>query len=88
MLFVDGGEMTIGKYFAAGALTGSCVAFVEGPIDLMKTQMQVQVLKANPEPHFATFFGTVGYVTKNHGKQIDSTIYAFSNSIMCLSSWN
>lgn len=60
-----GGEMTIPKYFVAGALTGSIVAFVESPIDLFKTQLQVQVFQ--PKPQFTTFTGTVRHIVSNHG---------------------
>lgn len=57
--------LTIPQCFAAGALTGSAVAFVEGPIDLFKTQLQTQVFK--PKPLFTTFFGTVSYISSNFG---------------------
>eukprot|EP01101_Sappina_pedata_P001127 TRINITY_DN11235_c0_g1_i1.p1 TRINITY_DN11235_c0_g1~~TRINITY_DN11235_c0_g1_i1.p1 ORF type:complete len:297 (+),score=130.56 TRINITY_DN11235_c0_g1_i1:111-1001(+) len=38
-----GNELTIGQYLLAGALTGFAVSFVESPIDLIKSQMQVQI---------------------------------------------
>ena len=37
------GALTLGGLFAAGLLTGSACLFVETPIDLLKTQMQVQL---------------------------------------------
>jgi solute carrier family 25 carnitine/acylcarnitine transporter 20/29 len=57
--------LTIPQLFLAGAVTGSIVAFIEGPIDLMKTQMQTQVFKE--KPLFNTFFGTVKYIAGNYG---------------------
>jgi solute carrier family 25 carnitine/acylcarnitine transporter 20/29 len=58
-------QMTIPQYFLAGAITGSVVAFVESPIDLMKTQLQTQVFAEKPA--FSTFFGTVKYISGNFG---------------------
>lgn len=60
-----GGEMTIPKYFLAGAMTGFVVAFVESPIDLFKTQLQTQVF--SEKPRFTTFLGTVRHIASNHG---------------------
>lgn len=60
-----GQDMTIPQYFAAGGITGGIVAFVEGPIDLFKTQLQVQVFQERPL--FTSFFGTVRYITSNYG---------------------
>lgn len=58
-------DLTITQYIMAGAITGFQVAFVEAPIDLMKTQLQVQVFKE--KPLFTTFVGTVQYIVKNYG---------------------
>jgi hypothetical protein len=33
--------LTIGQYAQAGAFAGICLSFVEGPVDLFKSQMQV-----------------------------------------------
>lgn len=59
------GEMTVPKYFLAGAMTGFVVAFVESPIDLFKTQLQTQVF--SDKPRFTTFLGTVRHIASNHG---------------------
>ena len=58
-------HLTVPQYFAAGALTGFTVAFVECPIDLFKTQLQTQVFQAKPQ--FTTFLGTVSHIARNHG---------------------
>lgn len=58
-------HMTIPQCIAAGGLTGGLVAFVEGPIDLFKTQLQTQVFK--PKPLFNSFFGSISYITSNYG---------------------
>eukprot|EP00026_Physarum_polycephalum_P005144 Phypoly_transcript_05173.p1 GENE.Phypoly_transcript_05173~~Phypoly_transcript_05173.p1 ORF type:complete len:214 (+),score=29.03 Phypoly_transcript_05173:572-1213(+) len=34
--------LTLGQYAQAGAFAGICLSFVEGPVDLFKSQMQVQ----------------------------------------------
>lgn len=60
-----GKEMTIPEYLQAGVLTGFVIAFVESPIDLFKTQLQVQVFKAQPQ--FTTFLGTVKHIAGHHG---------------------
>ena len=49
--------MTVVEGFAAGALTGFAVAFIECPIDLFKTQLQTQVFQQQPQ--FSTLPATV-----------------------------
>jgi len=58
-------ELTIPEYFQAGAMTGAFVALVESPIDLFKTQLQVQVFKEKPQ--FTTFTSTVSHIIRHHG---------------------
>jgi len=58
-------SMTISQFFIAGGLTGAVVAFVEGPIDLMKTQLQTQIFQTNPK--FKSLPETVSYITRNGG---------------------
>lgn len=53
-------EIEVADYFKAGAITGGCVALVECPVDLFKTQLQTN-------PKFTTFFGCVGHIVKNYG---------------------
>lgn len=42
-------ELTIPQYVLAGALVGFTVSFVESPIDLMKSQLQVQYAGSTPK---------------------------------------
>ncbi len=39
-------------YLQAGAITGFVSAFVEGPIDFFKSQIQVQIIRAKGDPNF------------------------------------
>ena len=39
-------DLTITDYYAAGAMTGFAAAFVEGPIDFYKSQVQVQIIRS------------------------------------------
>lgn len=41
----EGQRLSKTGYFIAGGLTGSIAAFVECPIDLLKTKMQIQIMK-------------------------------------------
>lgn len=43
--------LTTADYYTAGAITGFTASFFEGPIDLFKSQVQVQIIrsKANPD---------------------------------------
>ncbi len=36
-------DLTVADYYKAGFITGFTAAFIEGPIDFYKSQMQVQV---------------------------------------------
>jgi len=63
---IDGiSEMSIIDYFKAGGITGCIVAFVEGPIDLFKTQLQTQIFK--PQPLFNSFPSAVKHIVTNYG---------------------
>ncbi|EDO38163.1 predicted protein [Nematostella vectensis] len=42
----EGQRLTLPEYYACGAGTGLVVAFIEGPIDLFKSKMQVQIIRA------------------------------------------
>jgi solute carrier family 25 (mitochondrial carnitine/acylcarnitine transporter), member 20/29 len=50
---------------AAGAATGFLISFIETPIDLIKTKLQIQIFY--PQPRFTTFNGTIKYILKQHG---------------------
>lgn len=54
-------NMTIPQLFAAGTITGAAVALIEGPVDLMKTQLQTQIFSTQPAK-FKTLGETVSYV--------------------------
>jgi solute carrier family 25 carnitine/acylcarnitine transporter 20/29 len=58
-------KLGVPQMVAAAAITGFTIAFVEGPIDLFKTQLQTQVFKA--QPLYSTFGGCVSYIMKNYG---------------------
>ena len=36
----------------AGAITGFVSAFVEGPIDFFKSQIQVQIIRSRSDPNY------------------------------------
>jgi len=61
----NGGRISTGGYFAAGAITGAAVALLESPVDLFKTQLQTQVFKKDPA--FTSFFGCVRHIVSNYG---------------------
>jgi solute carrier family 25 carnitine/acylcarnitine transporter 20/29 len=58
-------DLTIGEYFAAGALTGFASSFVECPIDLFKSQLQTQIFRSTPE--FTTFPQAVAHALHLNG---------------------
>jgi solute carrier family 25 (mitochondrial carnitine/acylcarnitine transporter), member 20/29 len=58
-------RLTTKQYFAAGMLTGAGIAFVETPMDLFKSQIQVQVFKKNPQ--FTSVSQAVKYIAKTGG---------------------
>lgn len=60
-------------HFLAGMMTGAVVSFVEGPIDLFKSQVQVQILaekQGTPRTsahHYNNVFGCARVITKHYG---------------------
>jgi len=58
-------ELTTREGFVAGAITGLAVAFVESPVDLFKSQLQVQIFeeKANPG-HARRYKGVIDCASK------------------------
>jgi len=56
-------DLTIPQCFAAGALTGAAVAFIECPIDLFKTQLQTQIFQ--PNPRFSSLRGAVAAIVSS-----------------------
>ena len=56
--------LTLPQTFTAGAFTGVAVAFVETPMDLFKSQLQVQIIRAKGNPEYKAEFTTVGGAIK------------------------
>ena len=56
--------LSIRDTFIAGAITGGAVAIVETPMDLFKSQLQVQIVRAKDNPEYKAQFGTVGGAIK------------------------
>ena len=56
--------LTLPQTFTAGAFTGVAVAFVETPMDLLKSQLQVQIIRAKGNPEYKAEFTTVGGAIK------------------------
>lgn len=46
-------------YYKAGAVTGTIAAFVEGPIDFYKSQIQVQIIRSRADPNYKPAYTTV-----------------------------
>jgi len=63
--FSPRGDLTVGEYFVAGALTGFACTFVETPIDLFKSQLQTQIFR--PQPLFRTFPQCCGFIWRAGG---------------------
>jgi solute carrier family 25 carnitine/acylcarnitine transporter 20/29 len=53
-----GQRLASAKYFLAGSMTGFVAAFVEGPIDLLKTKMQIEIIrmKGGGTPRYRNVF--------------------------------
>ena len=56
--------LTLPQTFLAGAFTGVAVSFVETPMDLFKSQLQVQIIRAKDNPEYKAEFNTVGGAIK------------------------
>lgn len=52
--------LSLPETFLAGACTGVAVAFVECPMDLFKSQVQVQIIRSKANPEYKSAFTTVG----------------------------
>ncbi|CAK0772247.1 hypothetical protein CVIRNUC_003943 [Coccomyxa viridis] len=51
--------LTTADFYKAGAITGFVSAFVEGPIDFFKSQIQVQIIRSRSDPNYKPAFTTV-----------------------------
>jgi solute carrier family 25 carnitine/acylcarnitine transporter 20/29 len=64
-------ELSTNQYFIAGALTGSAVAFVESPVDLFKSQLQVQIFEEKTNPNqtrrYNGVFDCASKIGRNYG---------------------
>lgn len=60
-----------GDLLTAGAITGFIISFIETPIDLIKTRMQIQIIEAklsmNKKIHYNSILGCVKYTVHAHG---------------------
>lgn len=58
-------------FYKAGAATGLIAAFVEGPIDFYKSQIQVQIIRSRADPNYkpayTTVFNCVKATLRNNG---------------------
>ena len=52
--------LTLPQTFLAGAFTGVAVSFVETPMDLFKSQLQVQIIRAKDNPEYKAEFNYNG----------------------------
>lgn len=57
--------LTIGQIFTAGAIVGLAVSFVEGPVDLFKSQLQTQYGTGTPK--YNGFIDCASKIWRNHG---------------------
>jgi len=57
--------LTISQIFTAGAIVGFTVAFVEGPVDLFKSQLQTQYGTGTPK--YNGFIDCASKIWRNHG---------------------
>eukprot|EP00918_Siedleckia_nematoides_P037511 GHVU01081320.1.p1 GENE.GHVU01081320.1~~GHVU01081320.1.p1 ORF type:complete len:307 (+),score=12.32 GHVU01081320.1:391-1311(+) len=57
------------EYFIAGMVTGGIISFVEGPIDLFKTKMQIQIIrqKSGAEVQYRNVFHAGYVISKTYG---------------------
>ena len=63
----DGRATTLNRIAAAAGFTGIVVAFVEGPQDLFKCQMQVQKPKADGKPLYSSTVDCVRTIVRERG---------------------
>lgn len=56
--------LSLPQTFVAGAITGVSVTFVETPMDLFKSQLQVQIIRAKDNPEYKPKFNSVGGAIK------------------------
>ncbi|CAL8462274.1 g1805 [Coccomyxa elongata] len=57
--------LTTLDFYKAGAITGFVSAFVEGPIDFFKSQIQVQIIRAKGDPKYKPAFTSVSGCVRN-----------------------
>mmetsp|Transcript_22073 Transcript_22073/g.21331 ORF Transcript_22073/g.21331 Transcript_22073/m.21331 type:complete len:289 (-) Transcript_22073:534-1400(-) len=62
---------TVGQYCLAGAVTGFCIAFIEAPIDLIKTKIQIEIFSPAPpnalRVESSSVVKTVSTLVRQHG---------------------
>lgn len=64
-----GKRLSITEYFIAGGCTGFVAGFAEAPIDLLKTKMQIQIIRAKSggTVQYKNVFHACYLITKVHG---------------------
>jgi hypothetical protein len=81
MLRSPNGSLERRHYYVAGAITGTATSFVEGPIDMFKSQVQVQILAErstttsattsattpSTQPKYKGVFDCARIITKTYG---------------------
>ena len=64
-------RLKLQEYFLCGAITGIFVSFVESPIDLFKSKMQIQVIKEKSGElvgqRYRNVFHCASVIVRNHG---------------------
>lgn len=68
----EGGTTTTRSIVAAGSVTGFIISFIETPIDLVKTKLQIQVFgsshgNVSRPPLYSTLSGCVQHILRTHG---------------------
>lgn len=64
-----GQRLTVPEYFLCGMFTGAVAALVEGPIDLFKSKMQIQIIRAKSGESvmYRNVFHAAYVIIKKHG---------------------
>lgn len=64
-------QISAESLICAGAITGFVISFIETPIDLVKTKLQIQVMTSKIDavrkPAYDSVFGCVKHITQRHG---------------------
>ena len=62
------GEVTSnGQLLVAGGMTGFAISFIETPIDLVKTKLQIQIFQNADKRKYSTTLGAIQYISSVNG---------------------